>query len=79
MLAQVKRTFTPEFINRLSATVVFHDMDEQMARLILKKKLDILQAQLVKKGVTMQLSDAAAALLLKKGFTTEYGAPRWTA
>ncbi|MDD5821652.1 MAG: AAA family ATPase [Prevotella sp.] len=74
MLAQVKRTFTPEFINRLSATVVFHDMDEQMARLILKKKLDILQAQLVKKGVTMQLSDAAAALLLKKGFTTEYGA-----
>ena len=74
MLAQVKRTFTPEFINRLSATVVFHDMDEEMARLILKKKLGILQAQLTKKGVTMEVSDDAMALLLKKGFTVEYGA-----
>lgn len=39
MLAQVKKTFRPEFINRLSDTVVFHDMDRHMAELILDKKL----------------------------------------
>ena len=34
MLAQVKKTFKPEFINRLSDMVVFNDMDKHMAELI---------------------------------------------
>ena len=74
MLKQVKKTFKPEFINRLTGTVVFSDMDEPMARLILKKKLGELQEKLVAKQVTMTLSDEAFALLLKEGFTREYGA-----
>lgn len=74
MMAQVKKTFKPEFLNRLSATVVFHDMDKEMAKKILNKKLGGLQQKLDKKSVTMVLSDAAIALLLKKGFTPEYGA-----
>ena len=39
MMKQVKKTFKPEFLNRLSGTVVFHDMNKQMATLILQKKL----------------------------------------
>ena len=74
MLKQVKKTFKPEFINRLTGTVVFNDMDETMARLILKKKLCELQEKLTAKQVTMTLSDEAFALLLKEGFTREYGA-----
>ena len=74
MLKQVKKTFKPEFINRLTGTVVFNDMDETMARLILKKKLGELQEKLTAKQVTMTLSDEAFALLLKEGFTREYGA-----
>jgi ATP-dependent Clp protease ATP-binding subunit ClpA len=74
MLKQVKKTFKPEFINRLTGTVVFNDMDEQMATLILKKKLGELQEKLKAKQVTMTLSDEAFALLLKEGFTREYGA-----
>ena len=74
MLKQVKKTFKPEFINRLTGTVVFNDMDEPMARLILKKKLGELQEKLTAKQVTMTLSDEAFALLLKEGFTREYGA-----
>ena len=74
MLKQVKKTFKPEFINRLTGTVVFNDMDEQMATLILKKKLGELQEKLTAKQVTMTLSDEAFALLLKEGFTREYGA-----
>ena len=74
MLKQVKRNFKPEFINRLSGTVIFNDMDKKMATLILEKKLHELQSKLTAKGVTMQLSAAAKELLLKKGFTPEYGA-----
>ena len=74
MLAQVKKTFKPEFINRLSDMVVFSDMDKHMAELILAKKLRQLDAKLAAKGVTVTLTDAAREQLLKWGFTKEYGA-----
>ena len=74
MLRQVKKTFKPEFINRLSATVVFHDMDHTMATLILRKKLGELQEKLTARNVKLTLSDAAFDELLKEGFTREYGA-----
>ena len=74
MLSQVKKTFKPEFINRLSDTVVFNDMDKHMAELILGKKLRQLDQKLAAKGVTLTLTDAAREQLLKWGFTKEYGA-----
>jgi len=74
MLKQVKKIFKPEFINRLSSTVVFNDMDYQMASLILKKKLGELQEKLTAKQVEMTLSDDAFKLLLDEGYTREYGA-----
>ena len=74
MLAQVKKTFKPEFINRLSDTVVFNDMDKHMAELILAKKLRQLDAKLAAKGVSITLTDAACEKILEWGFTKEYGA-----
>ena len=74
MMKQVKRTFKPEFLNRLSGAVVFHDMDQEMATLILKKKLRELDTKLEAKQVKMTLTDEAFDLLLKEGFTAEYGA-----
>lgn len=74
MLAQVKKTFRPEFINRLSDTVVFHDMDRHMAELILDKKLAQLADKLSAKGVSIELIPQAREQLLKWGFTKEYGA-----
>ena len=74
MLRQVKKTFKPEFINRLSGTVVFNDMDRTMAALILRKKLQELQDKLTARKVEMTLTDAAFELLLNEGFTREYGA-----
>ena len=74
MLTTVKKTFKPEFINRLTDIVVFHDMSRQMASLILDKKLAQLQTKLSAKNVTLHLSTEARELLLTKGFTPEYGA-----
>lgn len=74
MMKQVKKSFKPEFINRLSATVVFHDMSHDMATRILHKKLAQLQQKLAAKNVTIDIESNAEEWLLAKGFTTEYGA-----
>ena len=74
MMKQVKKTFKPEFINRLSSIVVFHDMDMHMAQLILEKKLRQLHEKLVAKNVNLTLTPEAFDFLLHEGFTPEYGA-----
>ena len=74
MLAQVKKTFKPEFINRLTSTVVFNDMDRHMASLILDKSLRRLTDKLKAKNVELEVTPEAHSLLLDKGYTTEYGA-----
>lgn len=74
MLSTVKKTFKPEFLARLSDTVVFSDMDRTMASLILDKKLRQLQGRLDKRDVTLDLTPAAHDFLLERGFTRQLGA-----
>jgi ATP-dependent Clp protease ATP-binding subunit ClpA len=74
MLKQVKKTFKPEFINRLSSIVVFNDMDRTMAGMILDKKLRELQEMLNSKQVTLTLGEKAREKLLEEGYSQEYGA-----
>ena len=74
MLKQVKKTFKPEFINRLSSIVVFNDMDRSMAGMILDKKLRELQTMLDTRGVTLKLGETARNQLLEEGYSREYGA-----
>lgn len=74
MLSAAKKTFKPEFINRLSSIVVFNDMNEDMAKRILNKKLNELFERLQSKNITLTLSDLAKKELLKKGFSEKYGA-----
>ena len=74
MLAEVKKLFKPEFLNRLTGTVVFGEMTLDMARRILDKQLGVLQSLLTPRGVQLQLTDAAREWLLQRGFTREYGA-----
>ncbi|MBR1551911.1 MAG: AAA family ATPase [Muribaculaceae bacterium] len=74
MLQQVKKTFKPEFVNRLSSIVVFNDMDDHMARLILDKKLRELDTRLATRKVTVTLTEQARLLLLREGYSRQYGA-----
>lgn len=74
MLDTVKKTFKPEFINRLSATVVFNDMSREMAASVLNKKLAILQSRLKNKNVVIKLSNKAHDFLINEGFSERYGA-----
>lgn len=74
MMKTVKKTFQPEFMNRLSATVLFRDMDRRMAEMVLDKKLRQLEDRLKGKGIVLTLSGDARAWILEKGFSREYGA-----
>ncbi len=74
MLTEVKKTFKPEFINRLTGTVVFNEMDSHMANLIFDKKVSIFASRLATRQVQMHFTDEARKYLLAKGITKEYGA-----
>lgn len=74
IMEEVKKTFQPEFRNRLNRIVVFRHMDEEMAVRIAGKKLVELASMLTGKQVELVVSEEAKALLARKGTSTEYGA-----
>lgn len=74
MAKEVKRVFAPEFLNRLSSVVVFNDMDEKMAGMILDDKIAKLQDRLEGRKVKLVIEPEAYRKLLAEGFSPEYGA-----
>lgn len=74
IMEEVKRTFQPEFRNRLNRIVVFHGMDHEMAERVIGKKLKELSQQLEKKGIEFRADESAINLIKKRGISTEYGA-----
>lgn len=74
ILEEVKRTFQPEFRNRLSRIVVFNGIDDAMAEAIIGKKLRELGVMLGAKEITFTVTAKAKKLLMEKGVSREYGA-----
>ena len=74
MAKEVKKVFAPEFLNRLSSVVVFNDMDEKMAGMILDDKIKKLQQRLDARKVKLIIEPEAYRKLLAEGFSPEYGA-----
>ncbi len=74
MNKEVKNVFAPEFINRLSATVVFGGMTREMAGRIVAAKIADIQTMLAAREVTFELSREAEDKILDLGFSKEYGA-----
>ena len=74
MAKEVKKVFAPEFLNRLSSVVVFNDMDEKMAGMILDDKIKKLQQRLDARKVKLFIEPEAYRKLLAEGFSPEYGA-----
>ena len=74
IMEEVKKTFQPEFRNRLNRIVVFNPMDDSMASMIAEKKLNEFRGMLAQKNVQFEICEEAKQLLAKKGTSTEYGA-----
>lgn len=70
----IKRTFTPEFINRLDSIVYFQKLPEDVVLQVVRKFVREMAAQLAKKKITLKTTEAADKWLLKKGFDPAYGA-----
>ena len=73
-MADIKRMFTPEFRNRLDATVSFRALDESIILRVVDKFLLQLEAQLTEKKVEVTFTDALRKQLAKKGFDPLMGA-----
>ncbi|MEY4285095.1 MAG: ATP-dependent Clp protease ATP-binding subunit ClpA [Betaproteobacteria bacterium] len=73
-MADIKRLFTPEFRNRLDATVSFKALDEQVILRVVDKFLLQLETQLSEKRVEVTFTDALRKHLAKKGFDPLMGA-----
>ena len=73
-MADIKRLFTPEFRNRLDATVSFKSLDEEIILRVVDKFLLQLEGQLAEKKVEVTFTDALRKQLAKKGFDPLMGA-----
>ena len=73
-MADIKRLFTPEFRNRLDATVSFKPLDEEIILRVVDKFLLQLEGQLAEKKVEVTFTDALRKQLAKKGFDPLMGA-----
>ena len=70
----IKNLFSPEFRNRLDATITFNPLEMVVMEKIVDKLIDELQMQLAEKKVAINLTGAARSWLAKKGFDPDYGA-----
>ncbi len=74
VLSELKRTFRPEFLNRVDDIIVFHKLTPENIRQITSLMLSQLAARLDKLGVTITFADALVAHLAEAGFDKIYGA-----
>ncbi|WP_071798227.1 ATP-dependent Clp protease ATP-binding subunit ClpA [Natronohydrobacter thiooxidans] len=72
--AAIERTFTPEFRNRLDAVISFSPLPREVIMMVVEKFVLQLEAQLMDRNVTIDLSEDAAAWLAEKGYDDKMGA-----
>ncbi|MEC9319017.1 MAG: AAA family ATPase, partial [Pseudomonadota bacterium] len=73
-MAEINRTFTPEFRNRLDGIVWFNHLSEEVILQVVDKFITELQAQLDRKGVSLEVESKAIDWLAKKGYDKQMGA-----
>jgi ATP-dependent Clp protease ATP-binding subunit ClpC len=74
VLAEMKKTFRPEFINRIDEIIVFHQLTEKQLRQIVDLLVKDLQERLSDRKLLVELSDKAKSWLVKEGYDPVYGA-----
>ncbi|MGE4133160.1 MAG: ATP-dependent Clp protease ATP-binding subunit ClpA [Bdellovibrionales bacterium] len=70
----IKKTFRPEFLNRLDAVIEFQSLDRPLLLQVIRKFVSELEAQLLKKTISMEVYPEAIEWLFEKGYDPAYGA-----
>ena len=74
LLNEMKKTFRPEFLNRVDGVVVFHSLSKEQIRQIVDLMLISVTQQLKEKNIALEVTDAAKNFLGEKGYDEVYGA-----
>lgn len=74
VLAMLKQTIRPEFLNRIDETIMFTPLSESEIRDIVRLQIESVQKLLAKNGVTLDVTPAALGLIAKEGYDPEFGA-----
>ncbi len=74
VLDQLKKTFRPEFLNRIDAVVVFRSLTQQQIREIVELMLSRVRERLDEHEITLEASDEAKEVLAKQGYDPHFGA-----
>ncbi|MBI4302824.1 MAG: AAA family ATPase [Chloroflexi bacterium] len=74
VMTEVKKTFRPEFINRLDEIIVFHELTEEQLRHIIELMVKDLQKRLAERKLGLEMIDAAKSWVAKEGYDPVFGA-----
>ncbi len=74
VLDELKRTFRPEFLNRIDETIVFHSLNQEHIRAIVTLMIDEVNTRLKQNDISIEVTDKAKDLLAEEGFDPMYGA-----
>jgi ATP-dependent Clp protease ATP-binding subunit ClpC len=74
LLEELKRTFRPEFLNRVDSVIVFHALSQEDITQIVDLELDKVRTRLTEYDIRMEVTEAAKELLTEEGYSEEYGA-----
>ncbi len=74
ILSELKRTFNPEFLNRIDDVVVFHPLTKNHLLMIVDLLIVEVNARLMERGMQLEVSPEVKEWLIKEGYQPEYGA-----
>ncbi len=74
VLAELKKNFRPEFLNRVDETIVFHKLVKDEIKKIAELMLETLKKRLLANGINISFNDDAVSLIADEGFDPIYGA-----
>ncbi len=74
VLEEMSALFRPEFLNRVDEIIVFHALSEEQLKQIVEIQLGRVRARLADRRITLTLTDAARAELVRAGYDPRYGA-----
>ena len=70
----LKKTFRPEFLNRIDETIVFHPLSREQIMQVVGLMIKDVQSRIVERGITFELTPEASDWLGREGFDPVYGA-----
>jgi ATP-dependent Clp protease ATP-binding subunit ClpA len=74
VLAELKRHFRPEFLNRVDDVIIFQSLDEEELARIVEIQVRKLEKRLAQQNLTLELDAAARKFLAKEGYDPQFGA-----